>query len=279
MASKRIYELTDESESDVYFMTDKAGRPDALKKDLQLIALKADLLPVEPAAAYLDFNFAGWAVLNGVYILKGLGADFSNAFFTLQAAATYLFRVEVSNLSGFMHSLNVFVSSADDPTAQNRHATRNGADLTEAIESDWNELKLSPFAYVVGIQAIQASDDTDRINSTGDWLTTGVTITATEQAPTTQLRFDSSFLTSGSTGGAQVQFRILENGVEVVKGGIIEIGNDTISNSFSFIVNDHAPEPPTVYEVEFKNIGGTITLFGSQKASTMIFTEIYQKIG
>jgi len=274
--TKRIYDLGDETENDVYFMTDKAGRSDALKTDLQIMAKKTDILPILLAAEYLDFNYIGYNGLNGIYYLSGLGSEISNAFFALVSGATYLMRIKVDNVTNTLHYTNMVVSSTDDPLVINKQASRLGAGWLDALNNGFTVYTQSTFPYVSGIQQVQGLDDQDVVNDTGDWLSTGVTVHLEELSSTSVLRFDSSFLTSGSTGGAQVQFRILENGAELAIGGVIAIGNDTISNSFSFLVTIHSAVSPTDYIVEFKNIGGTITLLGTQKQGSLIVTETYQ---
>lgn len=275
--TKRIYELGDETDlENSYIMSDKSGRPEALKILLSLLAKKTDILPKVLAADYLDFNYVGYATLNGVYYLSGLGINISNSWFTPLDAATYLIRIVVDNVTGTLHFINMTVNSADDPAVINRQASRMGASFAAALLNQWSEFTHSPFAYVAGIQQVQETDDQDRVNTTGDWLTTGVIVHLEELSSTSILRFDASFLTSGATGASQVQFRILENGSEVALGGIIAIGNDTISNSFSFIVDTHSAIVPTDYEIEFKNVGGTITILGSEKAGSLIVTETFQ---
>ena len=277
--TERIFNLPIEDDvQNAVVMSDKLGRPKAKQTPLNLFTLKTDSIIQEITdAAFKDLNYEGWATLQGCAFLSSLGSDLVNAPFTPVPANTYLITTLNSNIDTKIHKISYwFQSSGSDFGGKNRQFSRMGTNLTNAILAGFTEYTISPFDYVSGIQQLQDTSAVNITNTTGNYIDTGLELTITELSPDSTFRFDFSFLTQGTNANSKVQYRLLENGVEILETAVTSIGNTKISNSFSVLITSHSAVNPSTFTVEFKNVDAQINLLGAEKPLSMILTEVYQ---
>ena len=176
------------------------------------------------SAAFYNFNYAGWADLEGQYRFETTGVNLVNAPFTPNAAAVYTVLAEVHNCPVTnTHFVRINLASFGDWGNNNRMFVRMGPDFASAQSLGWRQYLNDQ--GIVGKGGIETRVSANRVVVSAPSGFTEASATALFQTKNTVVAIDT---TTTVSGGNRNTIFLLNAGAEIVLLNQNWVGGDRI---------------------------------------------------